>query len=166
MTTAETNSAHVCTGGLGGSFGAYIANEKGEVDVLIISPAETEFTACSGITKEVRGTTPFNGMVSTHALAQAGSDAAKHVLDMRCGGYSDWFIPTRLEFLALYLHAKETFTQQWYLTSTQNSRSAPWVQGTGRGSQVEGSGTARVGIRAIRRISKSVYEAQIQGAAA
>lgn len=166
MTMAETKDcARVCTQQMGGVFGAFMATEDGSIDVLIVSPQETEFVAYSRLAHK-GAVNSFNGLTNTHALADAGSEAARCVLEMKTGEFSDWYVPTRLEFLALYLHNPTLFPQQWYLTSTQDKCNAPWLQGTGRGSQVEGSNTSLVCVRAIRRTTKAEFDAQIQGATA
>lgn len=57
----------------------------------------------------------FYGLTNTKAMAEAGSEIAKKVLDLRIGGFDDWHIPAQDVTEILYRNFKPTADQnsQW-----------------------------------------------------
>jgi hypothetical protein len=49
-----------------------------------------------------------NGLANTLAMADAGSELAKWAIDLRIGGFDDWYIPSQDELEIIYRNLKPT----------------------------------------------------------
>ena len=106
-----------------------------------------------------------NGPANTATMAKAGSALAKWALGLKIGGYSDWYMPSRLECLLIFgeLAALKTFgpTQPngfalgWYWTSTQSAGDGAyaWCQSFDYGTQYSTLKLFQLRARAVRRIA-------------
>lgn len=135
---------------LGGTLGAYVARPDGSMRGLIVCDAEHEFTAPWGPRKRIAKACGIDGLASTRAMAKAGSQTAARVLELKAGGFADWYMASRLEWLALQQCAPELFKRYWYWTSTQFSASDAWCQAFGIGDQLTLNVSAEGGVRAVR----------------
>lgn len=115
---------------LGGTLAATVARPDGSTYGLIVADAEHEVRGQWGVYgQDVPGAKGTDGAANTRAMAEAGSPIAKAVLALRVDAYADWYIPSRLEMLALYETSPELFsTEHWYWSSSQFSRSSAWCQ--------------------------------------
>lgn len=94
-----------------------------------------------------------DGLLNTQAMAKAGSPAAKHVTARRDGGFDDWYIPARAEFMALYGNVPELFDKTgWHWTSTQGSAVSAFGQDFGYGHSDWDIKDLERRVRAVRRI--------------
>lgn len=114
----------------GGTLGAILARPDGTLYGLVVADASHEVTGQWGEyghrVDEARGT---HGAVSTRAMADAGNKIAIAVHAMTVNGHADWYIPSRLELLALYEHCPDLFDKDdWYWSSTQYSSNTAWCQ--------------------------------------
>ena len=115
---------------LGGTLGAYVARADGGVRAVIVAPAKYERTGTWGeYGQDVPGARGIDGLASTNAMAEAGSELARAVRALVIGGCAQWYIPSRLEWLALQTQAPQLFKKTgWYWSSTQFSRDIAWCQ--------------------------------------
>lgn len=150
----------------GGTLGAILARPDGSTYGLIVCDAEHAFRAPWGPSKTIKGATGIDGMAATRAMAKAGSKAAKRVLELRAGGHADWHIPTRLELLALYLHAPQTMEQTWHWSCTQASSGLAWIQLFNLGSQSSYYVSAEGAVRAVRSFELQSFNPLAEGGAA
>ncbi len=114
----------------GGTLGAIIARRDGTTYGLIVADALHEYTGEWGnYGTEIEGAKGTDGAANTAALLAAGSPIAQAVRALTIAGHSDWYIPSRLEMLALYESSPELFSKDsYYWTSSQYSRSYAWCQ--------------------------------------
>jgi hypothetical protein len=95
-----------------------------EVRALIAAPkAEGQLIDVWNSTyKRVNGALSFNdGLANTIAMADAGSELAKKVRDLRIGGFDDWYIPSLDELEIAYRNLKPTTEKNYcYMRSGIN----------------------------------------------
>ena len=125
----------------GGGFYAgrfFIGNEA---YALIVAPkalGETEKMAWNNSYDTVTGALSYaDGLANTRAMAEAGSELAKKILDLRIGGFDDWHLPSRLQQLVSFYELQsaavfargglEAFERDWYWSSTQHAAGADWA---------------------------------------
>jgi hypothetical protein len=81
-----------------------------------------------------------NSETITVFLDQAGETNGAAQLRPACNGFNDWFIPSKDELNALYKYKKEkepaAFSNERYLSSTQDGRSNVWSQNFKDGRQL------------------------------
>lgn len=76
--------------------------------------------------KRVDGATSFyDGMANTIAMADAGSRIARAALDLRIGGFDDWYIGARDELELVYRHLKPSADKNWVHRNGENPSSFP-----------------------------------------
>lgn len=118
---------------------------------LIVAPAaEADFDDMpwNKSLKSVEGALSYNdGLANTLAMAEAGSKLAQRCLDLRIGGFDDWYLLSRQESLMAFHELRnvedfkeggaEAFRREWYWTSTQclDDPVFAYVQGFDGGSQ-------------------------------
>jgi len=114
----------------GGTLGAIIARRDGTTYGLIVADSLHEYTGEWGnYGTEIEGAKGPNGAANTGAMMAAGSPIAQSVRALTLAGHSDWYIPSRLEMLALYESSPELFSKDsYYWTSSQYSRDSAWCQ--------------------------------------
>lgn len=114
----------------GGTLGAIIARRDGTTYGLIVADALHEYTGEWGnYGTEIEGAKGQDGAANTAAMLAAGSPIAQAVRALTIAGHSDWYIPSRLEMLALYESSPELFSKDsYYWTSSQYSRYDAWCQ--------------------------------------
>ena len=84
---------------------------------LIVAPKHTER---SGIllkthSSETPGTQSVNdGSANTRVMLGSEHPSAECCLNLRSGGYSDWYLPSRDEMELCYRHLKPTTSGNWY----------------------------------------------------
>lgn len=126
---------------------------------LVVAPADTgelAKTAWGGKTK-VGGASSYNdGLTNTAAMAKAGSTLAKWAQKLQIEGYSDWYLPSRLESLIAFgeLQDQGIFASDWYWTSTQyaGDDEYAWFQHFGSGGQYGLRKADQLRARAVRRV--------------
>lgn len=150
----------------GGTLGAILARPDGSTYGLIVCDAEHAFRAAWGPSKTIKGATGIDGMAATRAMAEAGSKTAKRVLELCAGGHADWHIPTRLELLALHLHAPQTMEQTWHWSCTQASSGSAWSQDFNYGYQLDDGVSAEGAVRAVRSFDLQSFNPLVEGGAA
>lgn len=114
----------------GGTLGAIIAQRDGSTYGLIVADSLHEYTGEWGnYGAEIEGAKGPNGAANTGAMLAAGSPIAQAVRTLTIAGHTDWYIPSRLEMLALYESLPELFSKDtYYWTSSQSSRYGAWCQ--------------------------------------
>lgn len=106
---------------------------------------------CYGV--DIAGTgSLLDGLANTRAMAAAGSDTAKKVLDMKVNGHADLYIPSRGEMWALRANVPELFEKEYHWTSTQGGRYYAYVQYVAYGYSGWGTKGNDYRVRAVRRI--------------
>ncbi len=55
----------------------------------------------------------FDGVANTKAIAEAGSKLAQWALDLRIGGFDDWYLPSLDELEICYRNLKPTTVENW-----------------------------------------------------
>lgn len=130
---------------------------------LIVSRADAgEFSSAWGeYGKDVPGTASrTDGKGNTDAMTSAGCPAAVKVRALDIGGHTDWYVPSLGELNAAAANVPELFSSdEWYWTSTQDSRYYAFVQGfEDGGSDWHGKGYERR-VRAVRRIPLDLLNA-------
>lgn len=115
---------------MGGTLAAIIARPDGTTYGLVVADAEHDVRGEWGdYNQDVPGAKGPNGAANTQAMAEAGSTIAQAVLALRIEGNAGWYIPSRLEMLALYEAAPALFDKDsQYWTSSQYSRGSAWCQ--------------------------------------
>jgi hypothetical protein len=100
-----------------------------EAFALIVSP---KGDGDAGPTKwlssytDVPGACSFSdGLANTKAMAEAGSDLAKSMLELDIGGLTDWYLPSRDELELLYRHLKPTTETNYGYRSGENPSALP-----------------------------------------
>lgn len=145
--------------GAGGRLGAImrgnLVNGQRQPDyALIVLDAPAVQLPWGEYGKKIPGAdSPTDGLLNTQAMAKAGSPAAKHVTALRDGGFDDWYIPARAEFMALYGNVPELFDKTgWHWTSTQDSAYYAFAQGFEYGYSSWNDKVYERRGRAVRRI--------------
>lgn len=138
----------------GGTLGAIIAQRDGSTYGLIVADSLHEYTGEWGnYGTEIEGAKGPNGAANTGAMLAAGSPIAQAVRALTIAGHSDWYIPSRLEMLALYESSPELFSKDsYYWTSSQYSRSNAWCQDFECGGSRAGYEVSEFRARPVRRI--------------
>lgn len=138
----------------GGTLGAIIAKRDGSTYGLIVAESLHEYTGEWGnYGTEIEGTKGPNGAANTGAMLAAGSPIAKAVRTLTIAGHSDWYIPSRLEMLALYESSPELFSKgSYYWTSSQYSRGDAWCQDFEYGLSLACLKVSEFRARPVRRI--------------
>ena len=135
---------------------------------LIVAPkvlGETEKMPWNNSYDTVTGALSYaDGLANTRAMAEAGSELAKKILDLRIGGFDDWHLPSHLQQLVSFYELQsaaafargglEAFERDWYWSSTQHATHADWawMQFFGYGYQDNLRKGYDYRARAVRRI--------------
>jgi len=114
----------------GGFFaGRILINGNLELHALIVSPraeGDLEPIAWNASRKNVAGAGSFyDGKANTVAMAEAGSKLAKQILDLKIGGFDDWYLPSRDELELLYRHFKPGTGENFVWRNGDNPSSSP-----------------------------------------
>ncbi len=104
-------AAHLVIGQamLGGFFAGSINLEGQEIGLIVSPKTLGDFSEKKWNTSDdnVEGATSyFDGLANTKAMAEAGSEIAKTVRDLRIGDFDDWYIPSQDELEILYRNFK------------------------------------------------------------
>jgi hypothetical protein len=134
-----------------GPAGGIVFYDKGSVSggwqYLEAAPNDAEYSAQSGgAGKDITGTAAAigNGKSNTQVieriLSQSGvTNGAAQILPIY-SGFNDWFIPSKEELDVLYKNLKAkglgSFSDERYMSSTQDGRSNVWVQNFRDGRQL------------------------------
>lgn len=139
---------------LGGTLAAILARPDGTVYGLIVADAAHEATGTWGeYGQDVPGAKGPDGAANTQAMLAAGSPIAQAVRALNIEGHADWFIPSRLQMLALYESVPELFDKDsWYWTSSQGSRYTAWCQDFEYGDSYASYKDSEFRARAVRSI--------------
>lgn len=120
--------------GQGGIYAAHVRGHDGEPDYYLIVPTD-ERAHFNGVTlgtsgKDVTGaTSKSNGMDNTKALAEAGSELCKTILQLEIEGHRDFFLMSANDAHMANANVPELFKKdRYYLTSTQYSSNYAFVQ--------------------------------------
>ena len=125
---------------------------------LLVSDAaagEIEDIAWGEYGKDVPGTSSrTDGKANTDAMVLANCPAALRVRELTIDGHSDWYLPSLGELNSAAANVPELFsTDDWYWTSTQDSRGTAFVQGFEDGYSHWYDKVNGPRVRAFRRIS-------------
>ena len=100
----------------------------GQAYALIVAPkAEGEREDVEWIDDErgVPGALSYcDGLANTFAMAEAGSELAKWVRDLRIGGHDDWYLPSQDELEIIYRNLKPTTRKNYCLARSGINLSA------------------------------------------
>ena len=153
---------------LGGALGAYVAYPDGSTHALIVADKSHAFRTPWGPARSVKGATGIDGMASTQAMAKAGSKAAQRVLALRIDGHADFYIPSRLELLAVQQMARHLLPEAgWGWTSTQDDASSAWYCRFYFGSQYISRKSYEGSAVAVRRLTLGSFNSLVyEGGAA
>lgn len=116
---------------LGGTLGAIVGRPDGSgIYGLIVADAAHDVTGTWGeYGQDVPNAKGPDGAANTQGMLAAGSPIAQTVRAFNIEGHTDWFIPSRLQMLALYEASPDLFDKDsWYWTSSQYSRGTAWCQ--------------------------------------
>ena len=105
----------------------------------------------TGATATALGT--GNANTNTIVTVQgAGSYAASLCQSLTLGGYSDWYLPSKLELNELYINrvAIGGFTTNYYWSSSQSSISWAWLSNFSTGAMITNTVGTPERVRAIR----------------
>ena len=124
---------------------------------LVLAPKEGEHKPTQwhkSLTKVSGANSWCDGQANTAAMAAAGSPLAKWVRDLRIDGHDDWYLPSRLEALALFSDLNNEFARAWYWTSTQYAPAPDfaWTQNFCSSHQSYDYKHAGLRARAVRRV--------------
>ncbi|WP_228895657.1 DUF1566 domain-containing protein [Acidovorax sp. Leaf73] len=138
----------------GGTLGAIIARRDGTTYGLIVADAAHDVTGTWGeYGQDVPGAKGPDGAANTQAMAAAGSPIVQAVRALNIEGHADWFIPSRMQMLALYETSPDLFDKDsWYWTSSQYSRSHAWCQDFEYGSSSASDEDDELRARPVRSI--------------
>jgi hypothetical protein len=147
-----------------GPAGGYIFYDKGVFSAgwryLEAAPAETEFTAPSGASLRVSGTSTAvgsgrrNTQLIVEYLNQRGESGSAEQLcvSLNFDGFTDWFLPSKDELDLMYRNLKQkrlgSFNNNWYWSSSPANGLSAWVQDFRDGGFFDYRSTATV--RAVR----------------
>lgn len=144
--------------GQGGIFAGIVRGAAGWPDHYLIIPthqaAEFHEVTLGTYDQDVTGaTSKSNGMANTTALAEAGSELCKKILELEIEGHRDWYLMSANEAHIAAANVPELFEKEgWYWTSTQDGRSSAFVQDFEGGYHSYGSKDYERRARAVRRI--------------
>lgn len=94
---------------MGGGFYAGRIQIDGKPFALITAPKADEVASSIWIAryKAVPGAHSYcNGLANTKAMAESGSKLARSILDLRVGGFDDWYLPALDELELCYRNLK------------------------------------------------------------
>jgi hypothetical protein len=117
-TVDTTNETHPAIGQqFAGGFYAGIIMIGEVAHALIVSPkAEGEISdqIWAPNYDDIPSAKSYNdGLLNTQAMAAAGSEIAKQVLDLKIGDQGDWYIPSLDELEVIYRNLKPTGEENW-----------------------------------------------------
>jgi hypothetical protein len=119
--------------GQGGRFICTVAASKGLPARHLVFGLDEAAELAFGPYVAVPGTdSHLDGRANTAALLASGQEhpAAQWAATYAADGHTDFHLPGRHDLLLAFIHAKEHFDQEdWYWSSTQNSRSGAFGQG-------------------------------------
>ena len=140
---------------LGGTLAAILNKPDGSgIYGLIVADAAHDVTGEWGeYGQNVAYAKGPDGAANTQAMLAAGSPIAQAVRALNIEGHADWFIPSRLQMLALYESVPDLFDKDsWYWTSSQYSRYPAWCQDFEYGISTAGSKDYSFRARPVRSI--------------
>ncbi|HZX85695.1 MAG TPA: hypothetical protein VFF19_19135 [Reyranella sp.] len=118
--------------GQGGRFICTVAASEGlPARHLVFGTDEAEDLTFGPYEKIDAADSQLDGPSNTAALLASGKDhpAAAWAKAYTADGHTDFHLPSRHDLLLAYIHAKRHFsTDDWYWSSTQNSRNYAFVQ--------------------------------------
>lgn len=137
----------------GGTCRAHVFINSEPFALIVPSKAEREIEAIVWHPKNKRITgagSIVDGLANTRDMLAAGSPLAQWATEKRIAGFDDWYIPSRLEALAIRANLAEPGAvyepaddegfdiDEWYWTSTQLefTDACAWLQGFGDGTQL------------------------------
>lgn len=147
--------------GQGGIYAGIVRGQNGQPDHYLIIPthraAEFHKVALGTYDQDVTGaTSKSDGMANTRALADAGSDLCKEILELEIDGHRDWYLMAANEAHIAAANVPELFEKEgWYWTSTQHGRYGAFVQDFEYGHHINGLKLDVRRARAVRRIQLS-----------
>lgn len=129
MQAAQVNPIALQIGqAYGGGFVTGFYQQDGKHYAVITAPAAYELVGAWGEHgQKVEGASSLtDSRANTAAMAAAGSELAKQVLDLNIGGYTDWAIPARDVQELQYRHFKPTTDQNYaWNRDGENNSSVP-----------------------------------------
>jgi len=91
----------------GGFFAGVILLDGVQFGVAVAPKEHGEFKGCWGETgKKIDAAHVADGLANTKAMAEAGSNLAKQVLELKLNEHEDWYIPARDELELIYRNLK------------------------------------------------------------
>lgn len=118
--------------GQGGRFICTVAASEGlPARHLVFGTEEAEELSFGPYEKIASADSHLDGASNTAALLNSGKEhpAAAWAKTYTADGHTDFHLPSRHDLLLAYIHAKEHFsTDDWYWSSTQDSRNVAFVQ--------------------------------------
>lgn len=131
--------------------------ENGEPDYDLILPTDQRAIfkkVAWGVSgKAVPGAdSDRDGMANTIAMAEADSELAQKILDIKIGGHKDFFLMARHHARLGYLNVPELIGPEPCWTSTQYSADNAWCQGFDDGHQYTNGKDGELSAFAVRRV--------------
>jgi len=113
-------------------------DERGDAHLILAVDPASKFEGRSlgtyGI--DVKGaTSDYDGLANTIALAKAGSELCKEILEVEIDGHKDFALMSRQDARLCIANVPEQFEKEWHLTSTQASVYNAWGQDFNYGGQ-------------------------------
>ncbi len=141
----------------GGVFAGILRGAPGQPDAALIIPTGAQFELqgqWGEYGKDVPGATSrTDSAANTSAMAAAGSTIAQQVLALRDdAGRADYAIPSQAALQLAAANVPELFAQEWYWSSTQDSRDDAFVQDFEHGLSNWVSKGISYRVRAVRTI--------------
>lgn len=141
--------------GQGGIYVGSIRGENGAPDYHLIAAVgpEAELSLPWGVRgKDIAGAQhDRDGLLNTRAMADAGSDLAKQLIELEHDGHNDWYLPAKQELALCWMNTEDVFAKAWHWSSTQYSAHDAFCQGFGDGDQSGGDKDYLYRARAVRR---------------
>ena len=99
----------------GGFYAGRIRVGEQQFAVIVAPKAEGQHKDApwGPVRKRVPALSFYDGLANTQAMADAGSKLAKWALDLKIGGFTDWYIPSRDELELCYRNLKPTAQENW-----------------------------------------------------
>lgn len=143
-----------------GQGGVYVGIARGFGDqrdahlVLAIDPdSKFEERQLGTYGVDVKGaTSDSDGRANTIALAEAGSELCKEILEVEIDGHEDFGLMSRQEARLCIANVPEQFEKEWHLTSTQYSAYSAWLQDFLSGGQYGYDKKFEARARLVRRL--------------
>jgi hypothetical protein len=158
----------------GGFFAGKFFGADGKAYGLIVAPkagGETEAIFKTERTTDTGARSLRDGFANSQAMNDAAHPAAKFCRDLRIGGFTDWYLPSRHEAALLaetlmpgadYVPEQtvaaafreggpEAFSRTWYWTSTEWSAGYAWSQYFYYGGQYGNDEDWSCRVRAVRK---------------